>query len=60
MKAIRQHEFGPAETLVLEECLDPEPGHGQVRIAVEAAGVHLVDTVIRRGRRARSRCRNCR
>ncbi|GAA1304776.1 zinc-binding dehydrogenase [Saccharothrix xinjiangensis] len=49
MRAIRQHEFGPAENLRHEEVPDPEPGPGQVRIAVSAAGVHLVDTAIRRG-----------
>ena len=50
MKAIRQHEFGPAQTLVLEEVPDPEPGPGQVRVDVAAAGVHLVDTFLRAGR----------
>lgn len=49
MHAIRQHDFGPAENLVYEEAPDPVPAEGQVRIAVEAAGVHLVDTTIRRG-----------
>ncbi|WP_367137374.1 zinc-binding dehydrogenase [Saccharothrix sp. HUAS TT1] len=49
MHAIRQHEFGPAETLRFEHVPDPEPGAGQVRIAVAAAGVHLLDTSIRRG-----------
>ncbi|SDP72147.1 zinc-binding dehydrogenase [Lentzea jiangxiensis] len=49
MFAIRQHEFGPAENLLFEEVPDPEPGPGQVRITVAAAGVHLVDTTIRRG-----------
>lgn len=49
MRAIRQHEFGPPETLRLEEVPDPVPGEGEVRIAVEAAGVHLVDTLIRAG-----------
>jgi NADPH:quinone reductase len=51
MKAIRLHEFGPAGNLRYEEVPDPEPGPGQVRIAVGAAGVHLIDTVIRSGRR---------
>jgi NADPH2:quinone reductase len=50
MKAIRLHEFGPAANLRYEEVPDPEPGPGQVRIAVGAAGVHLIDTVIRSGR----------
>ncbi|MFC6088403.1 zinc-binding dehydrogenase [Saccharothrix lopnurensis] len=49
MRAIRQHEFGPAENLRHEEVPDPEPGPGQVRLAVSAAGVHLLDTAIRRG-----------
>ncbi|KRB72817.1 oxidoreductase [Nocardioides sp. Root190] len=49
MKAIRHHEFGPASVLRLEELPDPEPGPGQVRVAVEAAGVHLIDTSIRAG-----------
>ncbi|PRY33762.1 zinc-binding dehydrogenase [Umezawaea tangerina] len=49
MRAIRQHAFGPAENLVLEEVDDPVPGTGQVRIAVSAAGVHVVDTTIRSG-----------
>jgi NADPH:quinone reductase-like Zn-dependent oxidoreductase len=38
MHAIRQHEFGPAETLRHEEVPDPYPRAEQVRIAVEAAG----------------------
>jgi NADPH:quinone reductase len=49
MRAIRLHEFGPAENLVYEEVDDPRPGPGQVRIAVAAAGVHLIDTTIRAG-----------
>lgn len=49
MKAIRQHEHGGPEQLVLEEVADPTPGAGQVRIAVEASGVHLLDTSIRAG-----------
>ncbi|MFC7503581.1 zinc-binding dehydrogenase [Nocardioides sp. CPCC 206347] len=49
MHAIRHHAFGPADVLQLEELPDPAPGPGQVRIAVEAAGVHLVDTYIRSG-----------
>lgn len=51
MHAIRQYEFGPVENLRYEELPDPEPGDGQVRIAVEASGVHLIDTAIRRGER---------
>jgi NADPH:quinone reductase len=47
--AIRLHEFGPPENLVYEEVEDPHPGPGQVRIAVAACGVHLIDTTIRAG-----------
>src|SRR6266545_1049933 len=49
MRAIRLHEFGPAENLSYEEIPDPLPAPGQVRIRVEAAGAHLVDTVLRSG-----------
>jgi NADPH2:quinone reductase len=47
--AIVLHAFGPAENLVYEEVPDPTPAAGEVRIAVEAAGVHLIDTTLRRG-----------
>jgi NADPH2:quinone reductase len=49
MRAIRLHASGGPDRLVLDELPDLTPGPGQVRIAVEAAGVHLVDTVLRRG-----------
>ena len=49
MSAIRLHEFGPAENLRWEEVEDPRPGPGQILVDVEAAGVHLLDTSIRRG-----------
>ncbi|WP_259453284.1 zinc-binding dehydrogenase [Streptomyces ginkgonis] len=47
MHAIQLHAYGPPENLRYEEVSDPEPGPGQVRIAVAAAGVHLVDTTLR-------------
>lgn len=49
MHAIRLHAFGPAENLAYEEVEDPRPGPDQVRIAVRAAGVHLLDAALRRG-----------
>jgi NADPH2:quinone reductase len=52
MHAIRLHAFGPAENLRYEEVEAPEPGPGQVRIAVEASGVHLLDTRLREGERS--------
>jgi NADPH:quinone reductase len=49
VRAIRLHSFGPPGNLVLEELPDLEPQRGQVRIAVEASGVHLIDATLRRG-----------
>jgi NADPH2:quinone reductase len=49
MHAIRLHAFGPADHLVLDDLPDLEPSAGQVRIAVEAAGIHLLDTTLRNG-----------
>lgn len=51
MRAIRLHAFGHADNLRYERVPDPEPGPGQVRIAVVAAGVHLIDVALREGRR---------
>ncbi|PKW09158.1 NADPH:quinone reductase [Streptomyces sp. 1222.5] len=50
MHAVRLHAFGPAENLTYEEVADPVPGPGQVRVAVAAAGVHLLDAALREGR----------
>jgi NADPH2:quinone reductase len=52
MLAIRQRELGGPGQLRLEEVDDPRPGAGEARIRVEAAGVHLIDTAVRRGERA--------
>ena len=49
MRAIQQRSFGGPEELRLVEVPDPHPAAGQVRIRVESAGVHVVDTVVRRG-----------
>ncbi|MFE5624464.1 zinc-binding dehydrogenase [Streptomyces virginiae] len=49
MNAVRLHAFGPAENLTYERTARPTPAAGQVRIAVAAAGVHLLDTSLRRG-----------
>ena len=49
MHAVRLHTYGPAENLTYEQVEDPAPGPGQVRIAVAAAGVHLLDTALREG-----------
>ncbi|CAL9387874.1 Quinone oxidoreductase 1 [Actinosynnema sp. ALI-1.44] len=49
MRAIRQYEFGSPDVLRYERVADPTPGEGQVLVDVAAAGVHLLDTSIRRG-----------
>jgi NADPH2:quinone reductase len=49
VKAVVLREFGPAENLRLEEVEDPQPGPGQVRIAVSVSGVHFIDTKLREG-----------
>src|SRR4051812_38340958 len=49
MRAVTQHEFGGPDVLRVEEVHDPQPAAGQVLVTVEAAGVHLVDTILRRG-----------
>ena len=49
MKAIRIKEFGGPEVMVLEESPTPEPGPGEVRVQIKAAGVNPVDTYIRSG-----------
>jgi NADPH2:quinone reductase len=50
MHAIRLHAFGPPANLRYEQVDDPRPGPGQARVAVAAAGVHLIDTALRAGR----------
>ena len=50
MKALLCKEFGPPESLVLEEMDDPVAGEGQVVIDVEAAGVNFPDTLIIEGK----------
>ncbi len=50
MHAIGHYAFGPADLLQLETLPNLSPAPGQLRIAVEAAGVHLLDTSIRAGR----------
>ena len=49
MTAIVQREYGGPEVLVPELRLLPEPASSQVRVVVAAAGVHLLDTVLRAG-----------
>lgn len=49
MKAIRFHTVGGPEVLRYEDVADPQPGPGQVRVRVQAAGVNFIDTYQRSG-----------
>lgn len=49
MRAIEYSTFGGPDVLRLEEVDLPEPGPGQVRVAVHAAGVNALDWKIREG-----------
>lgn len=46
MKAVVCVEHGPPEALVYREVPTPEPGKGEVRLKVEAAGVNFPDSLI--------------
>jgi len=49
MRAIRIHEQGGPEKLVLDELPLPVPGAGELRLRVEAAGLNFIDTYKRSG-----------
>jgi NADPH:quinone reductase len=49
MKAIRVHALGPPEVMKLESIAEHDPGPGQVRVKIHAAGVNPVDAYIRTG-----------
>lgn len=49
MRAAVFHRFGPPEVLQVAHLPVPEPGPGEVRVAVWAAGVQPIDTAVRRG-----------
>src|SRR5919205_1713749 len=49
MKALVITEHGPPDVMRVQERPDPEPGPGEVRIAVRAAGVNFADTLARVG-----------
>ncbi len=46
MRALVCKEFGPPETLVIEDLPEPEPGTGQVKIDVRAAGINFPDLLM--------------
>lgn len=49
MRAAVLRAFGPPENLVIEDVPDPEPGPGELRIAVAISGVNVFDTHLRAG-----------
>ncbi|WP_435334638.1 quinone oxidoreductase family protein [Haloarchaeobius sp. TZWWS8] len=49
MRAIEVPEYGETDVLTVVEDEIPEPGEGEVRIAVEAAGINFADIMQRRG-----------
>lgn len=49
MRAIRFSSPGGPEVLTVEDVASPEPGAGQVRVAVDAAGVNFIDVYQRSG-----------
>jgi NADPH2:quinone reductase len=46
MKAVLCKQYGPPESLVLEELPSPQPGPGEVLISVKAASVNFPDVLI--------------
>jgi len=49
MKAIRVHQYGGIDALKYEDIPVPEPGAGEARVKVEAAGVNYIDVYQRTG-----------
>lgn len=49
MQGIQFTQFGAPEVLELVELPDPEPGPGQLRVAVRAAGINPIDWKVRSG-----------
>jgi NADPH2:quinone reductase len=49
MQAIRVHQFGGLDVLSLDQVPLPEPGPGEARVKLEAAGVNYIDIYHRMG-----------
>lgn len=49
MRAVQFERFGGPEVLEIADVSDPEPGSGQIRVRVRAAGVNPIDWKMRRG-----------
>ena len=50
MKAVRFDDYGGTEVLEVRDVARPEPGAGQVLVAVRAAGINPSEAAIRTGR----------
>ncbi len=50
MKAIHVHQYGDPEVLRYEESPLPEPGAGEARVKIEAAGINFIDIYHRTGK----------
>jgi NADPH2:quinone reductase len=49
VKAIRVHRTGGPEALQLDQLPSPQPGPGEARVRVHAAGVNFIDVYFRKG-----------
>jgi NADPH:quinone reductase len=49
MKALRVHQYGGIDAIKHEEVPTPEPGAGEARVKIEAAGVNYIDVYQRTG-----------
>lgn len=49
MRAVRVREHGGPEALTIEDVDVPEPGSGEARVRIEAAGVNFIDVYHRTG-----------
>jgi NADPH:quinone reductase len=49
MKAVRVHSYGGREALQLDEVATPQPGPGEARVKLAAAGVNFIDVYHRMG-----------
>ena len=45
MKALVCETYGPPESLILKDVADPEPGPGEVRVSIRAAGINFPDVL---------------
>lgn len=50
MRAVICEELGPPESLKIKDLPSPQPGKGEVRVKVEAAGANFPDTLIIEGK----------